>query len=642
MSYLWTVGYYVEIGFKVPEGVTTITITNVTFPIEDSTYFKVTVLNPSYSKADANIISITIVTIIDDVETIYSIPAESIGPSIPYPLRKSEAITFRCNSSWGEFAGQTIRVVVFLQDDSGATFPFKAGKVKLEIVKAEFDTTVTVERFNVTIRNSAESLIPLNVTEILFDSTSIPPQNMTIHDENATLPQQLQPGQNKTFTCYWNLWEKGSLGSSHNITAKTSQGYSAVSKTASLPPSVSLNITDLTFTALPDTSGFNVTVSNLPSSPHFVNINRVAITNGTQIFENITTIGDITQRLMPGDNLTLQCLWNWTEFKGQEIKVTVYTAQGFFTQEYTRIELPVASFTYLPTAPDTGETVTFDASESYDPNGTIVRYLWDFGDGTNETGEVTTHTYANNGNYTVTLIVTDNNGLTDKTSADIKVLNKLPIVSFTESATSVLTDENIYFNATESYDPDGSIVGYFWDFGDGTNTTGLTVEHAYSDDGNYTVTLTATDDDGDTASTTATKTVLNRPPVSIFTESAETVYTSEVITFNASGSYDPDGTIVSYFWDFSDGTNASGAIVEHTYIDNGNYTVTLTVTDDDGATASINATKTVLPSPPLVALFTESAEIVYAWKAVEFNANNSYDPKRFQMKKNRKFNFFQS
>ena len=168
------------------------------------------------------------------------------------------------------------------------------------------------------------------------------------------------------------------------------------------------------------------------------------------------------------------------------------------------------------------------------------------------------------------------------------------------------------------------------------------MEHAYSDDGNYTVTLTATDDDGDTASTTATKTVLNRPPVSIFTESAETVYTSEVITFNASGSYDPDGTIVSYFWDFGDGTNTTGVTVSYAYTTNGTFIVTLTVTDDDGATASINATKTVLPSAPLVALFTESAEIVYAWKAVAFNANNSYDPKRFQMKKNRKFNFFQS
>lgn len=335
LSYLWTVGYYVEIGLKVPEGITTITITNVTFPLEDSNYFNVTILNPSYSKADANITSIAIVAIANDVETIYNIPPVFIEPrlSTPYPLKKGETVTFKCSRNWGEFAGQTIRVVVFLQDDSGATFPYKTSKVKLEIAKAEFDTTVTIERFNMTIRNSAESPIPLNVTEILFDFSSIPNQNITIQNGNATLPQQLQPGQNKTFICSLNLWKKGYLGSSHTITAKSLQGYSATYKTETLPLPVALNITDVTFNAS-DTSRFNVTLFNLPSSPHFVNISRVTITNGTQVFDNITLIGNALQGLMPGENSTLQCSWNWKTFKGDEVKITVYTTQGFFVHKF--------------------------------------------------------------------------------------------------------------------------------------------------------------------------------------------------------------------------------------------------------------------------------------------------------------------
>ena len=298
-------------------------------------------------------------------------------------------------------------------------------------------------------------------------------------------------------------------------------------------------------------------------------------------------------------------------------------------QDHTYIELtpgrPVASFTYSPLTPYTGETVAFNASESYDPDGSIVSYFWDFGDGANGTGEITTHIYADDGTYTVTLNVTDNDGLTDTASADITVLNRLPVASFTESATTVLTNEAIYFNASASYDPNGTIVSYFWDFGDGTNGTGVVVNHAYTDDGIYTVTLTVTDDYGATDTETATKTIQNRPPVASFTESAETVLTSETITFNASASYDPDGSITSYFWDFGDGTNSTGSIIDHAYADDGVYTVTLTVTDDDGATASTSSTKTALNRPP-VASFTESAETVSLGEVITFDASASYDP----------------
>jgi PKD repeat protein len=66
------------------------------------------------------------------------------------------------------------------------------------------------------------------------------------------------------------------------------------------------------------------------------------------------------------------------------------------------------------------------------------------------------------------------------------------------------------------------------------------------------------------------------------------------IVFNASASYDPDGFIVSYLWDFGDGTNATGVTAEHTYLLNGSFTVTLTVTDDDGDSTIAQATKTIL------------------------------------------------
>ncbi|MCK4477127.1 PKD domain-containing protein, partial [Candidatus Bathyarchaeota archaeon] len=344
----------------------------------------------------------------------------------------------------------------------------------------------------------------------------------------------------------------------------------------------------------------------------------------------------VTQQCFSLDNATEpnDGSWSWTDIGSLEIRQIGTQTKGpdpltaYRTHEVWAViyygQPPVVSFTYTPEYPYTGEIVTFNASASYDPDGYIVSYEWDFGDGTNGTGEIATHIYANDGTYTVTLNVTDNHGLYDITSKGVTVLNRPPIASFTESAETVLTAEPIYFNASASYDPDGTIASYFWDFGDGSNATGVIVERAYADDGTYTVTLTVTDDDEATDTTMSTKTVLNRSPVASFTESAETVYTGETITFNASDSYDPDGTITSYFWDFGDGANATGMILTHSYADNGTYIVTLTVTDDDGATASTNASKTVLNRPP-AALFTESAETVYTGENITFNATNSYD-----------------
>jgi len=95
------------------------------------------------------------------------------------------------------------------------------------------------------------------------------------------------------------------------------------------------------------------------------------------------------------------------------------------------------------------------------------------------------------------------------------VSNKLPVALFTESAETVLVNQSIYFNASDSYDPDGTVVSYFWDFGDETNATGVTVEHAYTTAGNYTVTLTVTDDEGAKDNATSNKTVVESLSLSL-------------------------------------------------------------------------------------------------------------------------------
>jgi len=85
---------------------------------------------------------------------------------------------------------------------------------------------------------------------------------------------------------------------------------------------------------------------------------------------------------------------------------------------------PIADFTYMPEYPIVDQTVEFDASSSYDPDGTIVSYDWDFGDGAKASGDVVTHAYSSAGNYTVILTVTDNEGEKNSTSKMISVITK--------------------------------------------------------------------------------------------------------------------------------------------------------------------------------------------------------------------------
>lgn len=168
--------------------------------------------------------------------------------------------------------------------------------------------------------------------------------------------------------------------------------------------------------------------------------------------------------------------------------------------------------------------------------------------------------------------------------------NRSPSASFTAS-TSGLTAST---DASASSDPDGTITSYAWDFGDGAKATGRTASHAYTTAGAYTIALTVTDDQGATATTTRQITVSspNRAPTASFTQATSGLSVST----DGSASSDPDGTVASYAWAFGDGATAAGRTATHAYGAGGTYTVTLTVTDDRGATGT--ATKQVTVSAP--------------------------------------------
>ncbi len=158
---------------------------------------------------------------------------------------------------------------------------------------------------------------------------------------------------------------------------------------------------------------------------------------------------------------------------------------------------PIADFEYWPENPIPGDKVAFDASPSSDPDGSIVEYEWSFGDGDVSSEELLSHIYDSAGSYNVMLTVTDNDGLShSKVVALIVNSTVAPVVSFEVWPENPEPGDRVAFDAAASQDPDGTIVSYEWDLGDGTVSTESLLTHVYASAGTYEVTLTLTDDTG--------------------------------------------------------------------------------------------------------------------------------------------------
>jgi PKD repeat protein len=265
---------------------------------------------------------------------------------------------------------------------------------------------------------------------------------------------------------------------------------------------------------------------------------------------------------------------------------------------------PVAAFTV--SCVDRGPTAncSFDASTSSDPDGTIVRYDWTFGDGTIGTGKSVSHAYTRHGLYTVKLTVTDNRGAKGTRSQKVIALADLnvpPLPDFTISCRNLMCR----FDASRSFDLDGSISEYAWDFqNDGSfDVVGPSnaADHTYSAAGTYRVRLRVTDDEGARTSRTRDVTVTappNSPPVadagSDLSVTDVDLSGAEDVRLSGAASTDSDGTIVSYIWTAGGSQIAAGV---NPTVDRrvGTHTITLTVTDDDGATSSDEVVVSIEP-----------------------------------------------
>jgi PKD repeat protein len=271
---------------------------------------------------------------------------------------------------------------------------------------------------------------------------------------------------------------------------------------------------------------------------------------------------------------------------------------------------PVPQFTFSPSNPAVLTNVVFDASATEDdgaPCGSRCSYSWDFGDGETGSGIFTNHQFRNPGTFQVRLTVRDSRGASASIAQAVTVGGgTAPTAVFSFSPTAPAPGQIINFTAEASRAATGRrIVSYEWNFGSGRFGSGITVTKGYETPGQYTVTLTVTDDAGLQGTAQQTVTVggastSGLTAALIFSPTGGTTATN--FFFDASGSRGLSGSpIVEYRFTWGDATPdivGTSPTATHQFSATGTYVVSVTVRDSANRTATARVNITVAAPTP--------------------------------------------
>jgi len=317
-SYLLVIGYYINLDIRVPEN-TTLSVIDVSLNMQNTETFNITLLNPTYSPTEAKITEISVATQDNKVHKVFS-----VDPQLPYELDKGQKETFNCDWNWGDYTSETLKVIVLVEDGSGAVYEIETASVGLKITAFVFATADT-QHFNVTIKNPEGSASDLNVTKITVTMEN--GTDFQVREITPSIPKLLLVGTSTKFTCSWDWTYYRGINATINV--YTSEGY-AFHRTETTPKPAQLSITDAVFSTS-NMTFFKITVKNSENSIASANLTLVEILleDYTRLELSVESPPELPYTLPIGDTVTLKCLWNWVDNRGETIAITVKTPEGY-------------------------------------------------------------------------------------------------------------------------------------------------------------------------------------------------------------------------------------------------------------------------------------------------------------------------
>ena len=354
----------------------------------------------------------------------------------------------------------------------------------------------------------------------------------------------------------------------------------------------------------------------------------------------------------PTDLLNLLFKWDFgdgyfTSFVKDPIALHSYVQTGTYyatltvkddsTQNSTTVEVsisnlpPVAKIACDMLSAYEDEAISFDALGSKDTpsDNSSISFKWSFGDGSTSANPQAKHAYAQTGKFNVSLEVTDNDDAKGYAHIWITVSNKAPQITLIGPNVIAIEDEDVELTAeaTDTEHDKGSLV-YRWSLRDGVTSAWAPTpdaSHAYAKAGAYKAVLFVRDNDGAVTNASIWVNVTNQAPTVECSADRTTADEAQSVLFSCTPADTPsDMDSLTYLWDFGDGSSSTERSSRHAFNTSGKNSVTLTVTDNDGASASQTMVITVKNLPPTVAMALNRT-MIYEAESISFDAASSKD-----------------